>query len=99
MDLLQDRTTAKSFVDAASEIANKFRQSLTANVRIDVATCNGAAADITQPNEPDADDHLQQTGQPVNRVSLQNGTINETGIEAGIAEVDSAASESLAALI
>jgi conjugative relaxase-like TrwC/TraI family protein len=99
MDLLQDRTTAKSFVDAASEIANKFRQSLTANVRIDVATCNGAATDITRPNESDAADHLKQIRQTIDRISLNNGGINETGIEAGIAEAESAASESLAALI
>jgi conjugative relaxase-like TrwC/TraI family protein len=100
MELLQDRTTAKSFVDAASEIANKFRQSLTANVRTDIATCNAATTDITSPNELHADDHLKQIGQTTNRGSLQqNGAINETGIEAGIAEVESAASESLAALI
>jgi len=84
-DLLQNRTTAKSFVDAASEIASKFRQSLTANVRTDIATGNEAATDITRPNRPDADDHLKQTGQTTNRVSLQQqtGAINEAGIGNG----------------
>ena len=45
------------------------------------------------------DEHLKQIRQTIDRISLQNGAINETGIEAGLAEAETAASESLAALI
>ena len=55
--------------------------------------------DSTQPRQTNADEHLKQMRQTIDKISLQNGVINETGIEAGIAEAESAASESLAALI
>jgi hypothetical protein len=103
-DLLQERTTVKSFVDAASDIANYHRQSLTANVRNDIAVLNGPTKshdikNITHLRQADPDEHLEQIRQTIDKISLQNGAINETGIEAGIAEAESAASESLAALI
>jgi len=101
-DLLHERTAIKSFVDAASDIANYYRETFTANVRADIAGLN-------QPTEShevkdhisgrliNVDEHLKQIRQTID--SLQNGAINETGIEAGIAEAETAASESLAALI
>ena len=103
-DLLQERTTIKSFVNAASDIANYYRQSLTANLRTDIAALNQPTEthdvkDITQPRQTNANEHLKQMRQTIDKISLQNGAINETGIEAGIAEAESAASESLAALI
>jgi hypothetical protein len=103
-DLLQERTTIKSFVDATSDIANHYRQALTANVRADVAALNEPVdshdvKDITQPCLTNADEHLKQRRQTIDNISLQSGAVNETGIEAGIAEAESAASESLAALI
>jgi conjugative relaxase-like TrwC/TraI family protein len=102
-DLLQERTALKSFVDAASDIANQYLQALTANVRTDIAVLNQSTEtrdinDITQPRQTNADEHLKQMRQTIDKASLQNGAINETGIEAGIA-AESAASESLAALI
>jgi hypothetical protein len=103
-DLLQERTTIKSFVDAATDITNYYRQSLTVSVRTDIAALNQPidshdVKDITQPGQTTTDEHLKQMRQTIDRISLQNGVINETGIEAGIAEAESAASESLAALI
>jgi hypothetical protein len=103
-DLLQERTSIKSFVDAASDIANYYRQTLTANIRTDIAAINQPTEshdikDIAQSRQTNADEHLKQIRQTVDRMSLQNGAINETGIEAGIAEAESMASESLAALI
>jgi conjugative relaxase-like TrwC/TraI family protein len=101
-DLLQERTTIKSFVDAATDITNYYRQSLTVSVRTDIAALNQPidSHDVTtQPGQTARDEHLKQMRQTIDRISLQNGAINETGIEAGIAEAESAASESLAALI
>jgi conjugative relaxase-like TrwC/TraI family protein len=100
-DLLQERTSIRSFVEAASDIANHYRQFLTANVRTDIAALNQPSAsqdvkDVTSPQQPGADEHLKQMRQTIDRISFQNGAINETGIEAGIAEAESAASESLA---
>lgn len=101
-DLLQEHTTIKSFVDAASDIVNYYRDTLTAKLRIDIATPNDPieshdVKDITHPPQTTADEHLKQIRETI--VSLQNGAINETGVEAGIAEAESAASESLGALI
>ena len=103
-DLLQERTTIKSFVDAASDIVNYYRQTLTANVRADVAVLNQSTEThdikgITQPRQTNAEEHLKQMRQTSDKISLQSGAINESGIEAGIAEAESVASESLAALI
>ena len=103
-DLLQERTTIKSFVDAASDIANHYRQALTANVRPEFAVLNQPTElhdreDITAPRQTNADEHLKQMRQTIDKMALQNGAVNQTGIEAGIAEAESAASESLAALI
>jgi conjugative relaxase-like TrwC/TraI family protein len=103
-DLLQERTTIKSFVDAASDIANHYRQALTANVRADIAVLNQSTEthdvkDITPPGQTNADEHLKQMRQTIDKISLHGGALNETGVEAGIAEAESAASESLAALI
>jgi conjugative relaxase-like TrwC/TraI family protein len=103
-DLLHERTSAKSFVDVASDISGSFRQRLTANVRTDIAVHNQSTEDLderdmTRPLQPDADDHLKQIRQTIDRSSLQNGAIEEAGIETGIAEAESAASESFAMLI
>jgi hypothetical protein len=103
-DLLQERTTIKSFVDAATDITNYYRQSLTVSVRTDIAALNQPinshdVKDTTQPGQTTTDEHLKQMRQTIDRISLQNGVTKETGIEAGIAEAESAASESLAALI
>ena len=103
-DLLQERTTIKSFVDAASDIANHYQPALTANVRADIAVLNQPVdshdvKDITQPRQTNADEHLKQMRQTIDKISLQNGAVNGTGIQAGVAEAESAASESLAALI
>lgn len=99
-DLLQERTTIKSFVDAASDIANYYRQALTSNVRTDITVLNQPTEshDGKDPPRPtNVDEHLKQIRQTIDR--LPNGAINETGIEAGIAEAETTASESLAALI
>ncbi|HZI87859.1 MAG TPA: MobF family relaxase [Pyrinomonadaceae bacterium] len=103
-DLLQERTTVKSFVDAASDIANYYGQTFMANARTDIAVLNqriesNDVKGITQPHQTNADEHLKQMRHTIDKISLQNGPINETGIEAGIAEAELAASESLAALI
>jgi conjugative relaxase-like TrwC/TraI family protein len=101
-DLLQEPTTIKSFVEAASDIANYYRETFTADVRADIAalhqpTESYEVKDHVPPRPTDVDEHLKQVRQTID--SLQNGAIKETGIEAGIAEAESAASESLAALI
>ena len=101
-DLLQERTTVKSFVDAATDIANYYRETLTANVRADIAALNQPTErhevkDHTPARPTNVDEHLKQIRQTID--SLQNGAINETGIEAGMVEAETAASESLAALI
>jgi hypothetical protein len=101
-DLLQERTTVKSFVDAATDIANYYRETFTANVRADMAALNQAAEghevkDHTPSGPTNVDEHLKQIRQTID--SLQNGAINETGIEAGMVEAETAATESLAALI
>jgi conjugative relaxase-like TrwC/TraI family protein len=99
-DLLQERTTVKSFVDAASDIANHYRQALTTNLRTHIAVFNQPTEshDVKDtPRPTNADDHLKQIRQTID--SLQSSATNETGIQAGIAEADTAASESLAALI
>lgn len=103
-DLLQEHTTIKSFVDAASDIANHYLQTHTADVRTEFATFSHPTQsydekDSTQPHGPNADEHLKQMRQTIDKLSLQTAAINETGIEAGIAEAESAASESLAVLI
>jgi hypothetical protein len=103
-DLIQEHTTIKSFVDAASDIANHYQPALTANVRADIAVLNQPVdshdvKDITQPRQTNADEHLKQMRQTIDKISLQNGAVNGTAIEAGVAEAESAASESLAALI
>jgi conjugative relaxase-like TrwC/TraI family protein len=95
---------ARNSVDAVSDNANHYRQTPTANVRNDIAAFNQPIEGldvkaITQPHQTNADEHLKQMRQTIDKLSLQNGAINETGIEAGIAEAESAASESLAALI
>lgn len=99
-DLLQERTTIKSFVDAASDIANYYRQALTANVRSEIAVLNQPieSHDVKDtPRPTNVEEHLKQIRETID--SLQNGAINESGIEAGIAEAETTASESLAALI
>jgi hypothetical protein len=100
-DLLQERTTIKSFVEAATDIANYYRETFTAAVRADITTLHQPTESYElkdhTPPPTNVDEHLKQIRQTID--SLQNGAINETGIEAGIAEAESAASESLAALI
>jgi conjugative relaxase-like TrwC/TraI family protein len=103
-DLLQERTTIKSFLDAASNIGNYYRQMLTSDIRMDIADLTKTSEtsdikDIAQSRQINADEHLKQMRQTIDKISLQNGAINESGIEAGIAEAESTASESLAALI
>jgi len=101
-DLLQERTKIKGFVEAATDIANYYRQTFTAAVRADIAALHQPTEtyelkDHTPPGPTNVDEHLKQVRQTID--SLQNGAINQTEIEAGIAEAESAASESLAALI
>jgi ATP-dependent exoDNAse (exonuclease V) alpha subunit len=101
-DLLQERTTIKSFVEAASDVANYYRETLAAAVRADVTAIHQPTEsyelkDHTPSGPTNADEHLKQVRQTID--SLQNGAVNGTGIEAGIAEAETAASESLAALI
>jgi hypothetical protein len=55
--------------------------------------------DITKTHQSNDNDHLKQIRQTIDRISITHGATNETGIEAGIAEAESAAAESLAALI
>jgi conjugative relaxase-like TrwC/TraI family protein len=104
-ELIQERTTINSFVDAASDITNQYRETLMAAVRTDIAALNQPTEshdvkDITaRPRQTNTDEHLNQMRQTIDKLSLQNGAINETGIEAGLAEAESAATESLAALI
>ena len=101
-DLLQERTTIKSFVEAASDVANYYRETYTAAVRADITALHQPTEryelkDHTPSGPTTVDEHLKQVRQTID--SLQNGAINGTGIEAGIAEAETAASESLAALI
>ena len=101
-DLLQEGTTIKSFVEAATDIANYYRQAFTAGVRADITALHQPTEsyelkDHTSPGPTNVEEHLKQVRQTID--SLQDGALNETGIEAGIAEAESAASESLAALI
>ena len=100
-DLLQERTAIKSFVDAANDIASHYQQTLTAHSQIDIAGPNHLmdsldVKDSTPSRPANEDEHLKQIRQTID--SLQSG-VNDTGIEAGVAEAESAASESLAALI
>jgi conjugative relaxase-like TrwC/TraI family protein len=55
--------------------------------------------DMTKTLQENYEDHLKQIRQTIDRISLMNGATNETGIKAGVAEAETAASESLAALI
>jgi conjugative relaxase-like TrwC/TraI family protein len=101
-NLLQERTTIKSFVEAATDIANYYRETFTAAVRADITALHQPTEtyelkDHTQLGPTNADEHLKQIRQTID--SLQNGAINGTGIETGIAEAETTASESLAALI
>jgi conjugative relaxase-like TrwC/TraI family protein len=101
-DLLQERSTVKTFVDAASDIANYYREILTTNLSADIAALNHPTEshevkDHISARPTNVDEHLKQFRQTID--SLQNGAINGTGIEAGIAEAETTASESLAALI
>jgi hypothetical protein len=101
-DLLQERTTIKSFVEAASDVANYYRETFTAALRADITalhqpTQSYELKDHTPSGPTNVDEHLKQVRQTID--SLQNGAINGTGIEVGIAEAETAASESLAALI
>ncbi len=64
-DLLQERTTVKSFVDAASDIANYYRETLTAAVRADITALHKPTEsyelkDHTPPGPTNADEHLKQ---------------------------------------
>ena len=101
-DLLQERTTIKSFVEAASDVANYYRETFTAAVRVDITALHQPTEsyelkDHTPSGPTNVNEHLKQVRQTID--SLQNGAIKETGIEAGMAEAETAASESLAALI
>jgi conjugative relaxase-like TrwC/TraI family protein len=101
-DLLQERTTVKSFVEAASDLASYYRETLTAAVRADITALHQPTEsyelkDHTPSVPTTVDEHLKQVRQTID--SLQNGVVSGTGIEAGIAEAETAASESLAALI
>lgn len=58
-----------------------------------------APKDMTKTLQKNDDDRLKQIRQTIDRISLMNGANGETGIEAGVAEAETAASESLAALI
>lgn len=53
----------------------------------------------TTPPQPNADEHLKQIRQAIDNISSANGAMNETGIEAGMADAEATASESLAALL
>lgn len=55
--------------------------------------------EMTKTHQANDDDHLKQIRQTIDRISLTHGATHETGIEAGLAEAETAASESLAALI
>ena len=55
--------------------------------------------EMMNAHQENNDDHLKQIRQTIDRISLTHGATNETGIEAGVAEAETAASESLAALI
>ena len=49
--------------------------------------------------QPSADEHLKQIRQAIDNISSANGAMNETGIEAGLADAEATASESLATLL
>lgn len=113
IDLLQERTSLQSFIKAASEIVDYYRQMREGvnlstgqahTVSKDTDTGVGKvgprsnAADIKQTQQSYADDHLKQIRQTIDQIS-SNGASNESGIEVGIAEAETTASESLAALI
>lgn len=74
------------------------------NVQAESSTINDSLMgheknDMTKTHQANDDDHLKQIRQTIDRISLTHGATNETGIEAGLAEAETAASESLAALI
>jgi conjugative relaxase-like TrwC/TraI family protein len=74
-----------------------FPSDITAHID---PTQSGALKEITTtPPQPSAEEHLRQIRQPIDNISSANGAMNETGIEAGIADAEASASESLAALL
>jgi conjugative relaxase-like TrwC/TraI family protein len=63
-------------------------------------TQSGEVKEMTAATpQPNADEHLKQIRQAIDNISSANAAMNETGIEAGMAEVEATASESLAALL
>ena len=73
-----------------------FRTDITSpKDSMQTGTIKEMTATMPQPN---ADDHLTQLRQAIDHISSPNGALNETGVEAGIADAETAASESLAIL-
>jgi hypothetical protein len=61
---------------------------------------SGGLKEITAATpQPNTDEHLKQIRQAIDNISGANGAMNETGIEAGMADAEATASESLAALL
>ncbi len=91
---------SKEFTEIASDKGGPC--SSAASIRAEISsikdpTTRHEQKEIIGTRQSNADDHLKQTRQTIDRIALQDRAITETGIEAAIAETESA--ESLAALI
>lgn len=88
------------FTEIASNKVGPCSSAATITAKVpginDPTTCH-EQKEISGTHHLNADDHLKQIRQTIDGISLQDRAITETGIEAGIAETESA--EMLAALI
>lgn len=74
-----------------------FRNDITAHH--DPTQSGGLKEGTPATPQPNTDQHLKQIRQAIDNISSANGAMNETGIEAGMADAEATASESLAALL
>lgn len=74
-----------------------FRNDITAHN--DPSQRRGSKEITTTTPQPNMDEHLKQIRQAIDNISTADGAVNETGIEAGMADAEATASESLAALL
>jgi conjugative relaxase-like TrwC/TraI family protein len=74
-----------------------FRNDITAHN--DPTQSGGLKEGTPATPQSNTDEHLKQIRQAIDNISSANGAMNETGIEAGMADAEATASESLAALL
>lgn len=84
-------------VGANSTAISSFPNDITAHN--DSAQSVGLKEGTAITSQPNSDEHLKQIRQAIDNVSSANAAMNETGIEAGLAEAEATASDSLAALL